>query len=136
MKSARKVKRARPVIEPGGVDEYIAASPKEARGKLSDIRTAIRSVTPGAIETVSYFEMPGYSYEGYVYNGMFAWFSFKAPFVRLHVRPEALVAHKEELEEFDTTRAVVSFPVGKKIPAALVKRLVRASLRSMKQASK
>jgi len=62
------------------------------------MRSAIREVAADAIETVSYFDMPRYSYEGYHYNGMFAWFGFKKPFLRLHVRPEALMNHNTELE--------------------------------------
>lgn len=51
-------------IVPGGVDEYIAKCPKGARERLREIRTAIRGATPGSTETVSYFQMPGYFYEG------------------------------------------------------------------------
>ncbi|MGE3261657.1 MAG: iron chaperone [Bacteriovoracia bacterium] len=122
-------------LKPGGVAEYIAACPKESRAKLKDIRSAIREVVCDAVETVSYFDMPGYSYDGYVYNGMFAWFSFKKPFVRLHVRPQALIKYKKGLEGFTTTRAIISFPVDKPIPKALVKKLVRASLKDMIDAS-
>jgi uncharacterized protein YdhG (YjbR/CyaY superfamily) len=118
------------VIKPGGVDEYIAAWPMEIQDKLRDMRAAIREAVPGSIETVSYFDMPGYSCEGYEYNGMFAWFSFKAPFVRLHVRPVALATYKKELEKFTQTKAIVSFPVEEPIPKALVKKLVKASLKA------
>lgn len=79
--------------------------------------------------------MPGYSYEGYEYNGMFAWFSFKAPYVRLHVRPQALNEHKRELAKFVKTKAVVHFPVDRPISKTLVMKLVRASIRDMKKAS-
>jgi uncharacterized protein YdhG (YjbR/CyaY superfamily) len=120
-------------IKPGGVGEYIAGCPKQVHGKLADVRAAIQAVAPDAIETVSYFNIPGYSYEGFDYNGMFAWFSFRAPFVRLHVRPQALLDHKKELEGCAATKAVVSFPAEGPIPKALVKRLVKASLRSMKE---
>ncbi len=130
MKNAKK--KSRP-IKPGGIDEYIAGCPEQVQGRLADMRTAIQAVAPDAIETVSYFDMPGYSYEGYEYNGMFAWFSFKVPFVRLHVRPQALVDHKKQLEGYPTTKAVVSFPVEKPIPKALVKKLVKSSLKSMKE---
>jgi len=63
---------------------------------------------------------------------MFAWFSFKAPFVRLHVRPQALVDHKKQVAGYPTSKAVINFAAEKPIPAALVKKLVRASLKSMK----
>jgi uncharacterized protein YdhG (YjbR/CyaY superfamily) len=97
------------------------------------MRATIQAVAPDAVETVSYFDMPGYSYEVYDYNGMLAWFSFKAPFVRLHVRPQAPVDHQRELEGYTATKAVVSFPAEKPIPKALVKKLVKASLKSMKE---
>ncbi len=122
-------------LEPGGVDEYIAECPKEVQGKLNEIRAAIRQVAPGSTETVSYFQMPGYSYEGFDYNGMFAWFSFKKPYVRLHVRPPVIQDHKRELEGYSTTKAIVSFSAKEEVPVALVKKLVKASLKAMRDKS-
>jgi hypothetical protein len=66
------------------VDKYIARCPKEAQGNLAKIRSAIRATTPGATERTDYFQMPGYSYPGYDYDGMFAWFSFRKSYIRLH----------------------------------------------------
>lgn len=77
--------------------------------------------------------MPGYSYEGYDYNGMFAWFSFKKPNVRLHVRPPAIQQQpKKDLAAYATTKALVIFSEDQEIPVALVKKLVRASVKLMK----
>lgn len=120
-------------VVPGGVDEYIEKCPKDVRAQLTEIRTAIQAAAPGSTETVSYFEMPGYFYEGYDYNGMFAWFSFKKPNVRLHVRPPVLEDHEKELGDYPSTKAIVSFPANKAIPAALVKKLVKASIKEMKR---
>ena len=120
------------IVKPGGVEKYITDCPKEIRGKLNELRSAIRDVAPDSVETVSYFDMPGYSYEGYDYNGMFAWFSFKAPFVRLHVRPEALASHKKDLVKYAKTRAIVSFPATEPLPTSLVKKLVKSSLEAMR----
>ena len=86
----RKASRKSRLIEPRGVGEYIEKHPKDLQHRLKEMRSAIRGAAPGSTETVSYFQMPGYFYEGYDYNGMFAWFSFRAPFVRLHVRPPVL----------------------------------------------
>jgi len=122
-------------VEPGGVVGYIAKCPKEAQGKLKKVRAAIRQVAPGSIETVSYFQIPGYSYEGYDYHGMFAWFSFRKPDVRLHLRPPVIEEHKRDLASYATTKAIVSFPVDKEVPIALVKKLVKASLKTMKAKS-
>lgn len=130
MKTTRPKAKSRK-IKPGGVDEYIAECPTEAQASLQTIRAAIREVAPDAVETVSYFDMPGYSYEGYEYNGMFAWFSFKAPFVRLHVRPEALTKIGKELTRYTKTKAIACFPMEKRLPKTLVKKLVNASLKDM-----
>jgi len=120
-------------IEPGGVDEYIKQCPKGIQPRLKDIRSAVRGAAPGSTETVSYFRMPGYCYEGYDYNGMFAWFSFKTPDVRLHVRPPVLEDNVKQLGDYATTKAIISFPANKAIPKALVQKLVKASIKVMKQ---
>lgn len=114
------------------VAEYIARCPKEAQGDLAKIRAAIRAAAPGATERTDYFQWPGYSYPGFDYDGMFVWFSFKKPCMRLHVRPTVIQEHRKELAGFATTKAIVSFPMGKPVPITLVKRLVKASLKAMK----
>jgi uncharacterized protein YdhG (YjbR/CyaY superfamily) len=115
------------------VDEYIARCPKEAQGDLAKIRAAIRMAAPGAVERTDYFRMPGYSYPGInYYDGMFTWFSFKKPHVRLHVPPSVIQKYKKELASYATTKAIVSFPMGKPAPMTLVKKLVKASVKAMK----
>jgi len=119
------------------VDEYIARCPKEAQGDLAKIRAAIRSAVPGAVERTDYFQMPGYSHPGLdYYDGMFTWFSFKNPHIRLHVPPPVIQKHRKELAGYATTKAIVSFPMGKPAPITLVKKLVKASLKAMKAKSK
>lgn len=115
------------------VDEYIAACPEESQDKLCEIRSLIQKAAPAALERMDYFDIPGYSYEGYDYNGMFAWFSYKKPYIRLHVRPPVLQDHAEEVSEYSVTKAIVSFPETNNIPAGLVKKLVKASIAVMKQ---
>jgi uncharacterized protein YdhG (YjbR/CyaY superfamily) len=124
----RKANSKSKVIVPGGVDEYIEKCPKGVQSQLRDIRIAIQGAAPGSTETVSYFRMPGYFYAGYDYNGMFAWFSFKAPYVRLHVRPPVLENNKKDLGDYATTKAI-----NRAIPKPLVKKLVKASIKEMKK---
>jgi uncharacterized protein YdhG (YjbR/CyaY superfamily) len=119
-----------------GVDKYIANTPKQVQSKLRQVRAAIRQAAPGAMERTDYFQMPGYSYEGYDYDGMFVWFSFKKPYVRLHLRPPVIQDHKSELAGCPTTKAIVSFPADSAISMPLVKKLVKASLKVMKDKSK
>jgi uncharacterized protein YdhG (YjbR/CyaY superfamily) len=80
--------------------------------------------------------MPGYSYPGLdYYDGMFAWFSFKKPHIRLHVPPSVVQEHRKELAGYATTKAIVSFPTDKPVSMTLVKKLVKASLKAMKDKS-
>ena len=117
------------------VDAYIANCPNEVQDELRKIRSAIRVVAPDAIERTDYFNIPGYSYEGYDYDGMFAWFSYKKPNVRLHVRPPVIEDHKRELVDCVTTKGIVTFPENKEIRITLVKKLVKASIKVMKNKS-
>lgn len=118
------------------VEAYIGGCPTDTRGKLKEIRAAIRKAAPGATETMSYFLIPGYSYPGYDYNGMFAWFDFQKSGLNLRVRPPVIQDHKKELKGYSTTKSVVRFPLDQKIPVTLVKKLVKASVRIMKEKSK
>lgn len=114
------------------VDAYIAKCPKNIQSKLKEIRAAVREAAPGAIETTSYFQMPGYLYPGYDYNGMFAWFGFQKSYIRLLLRPPTIQDHEKELAGYTTTKAAVHLPLDNKIPVPLVKKLVKASVRIMK----
>ena len=121
------------IIVPGGVDDYILGYPKSIQDKFVLIRSAIRKVAPDAVETVSYFGIPGYCYEGYDYNGMFAWFSYKAPYVRLHVRPPVAENHLNELEGCKITTGIIGFPETVELSPPLISKLVQASLDEMKR---
>lgn len=125
-----KTKKANPTLT---VPRYIASCPKNVQVTLRKVRAAIRSAAPGAKERTDYFNWPGYSYPGFDYDGMFAWFSYKQPSIRLHVRPPVIDDHKNQLRGYILTKAVVSFPDDRPIPLALVKKLVKASVAVMRK---
>ncbi len=125
--------KLRDPIVPGGVDEYISSYPAEVQQKLTTMRTTIQQVAPGAIETTSYFQIPGFSYPGYAYNGMFAWFSISNNYIRLHVIPPVIKDHAAELKGYKVTASIVSFPLDKELPVMLIKKLVKASIDVMKE---
>jgi uncharacterized protein YdhG (YjbR/CyaY superfamily) len=118
------------------VDAYIAKCPKSTHGKLKEIRAAIKEVAPGATETTSYFRMPGYYYPGYDYNGMFAWFGLQKSHISLLLRPPTIQDHEKELAGYATTKAAVHLPLDGRVPIPLVKKLVKASLKIMKDRPK
>ena len=114
------------------VDAYIARCPKKVQPKLREVRKVIRALVPDADEHISY-SMPGYSYEGYDYKGMFAWFGLQSEHIGLYLRPPTIKNHKRELAGYKTTKSAVHLQFDKKIPAPLIRKLVKASLKIMKE---
>lgn len=119
------------------VDAYISSAPEEMQAALTELRTIIHTVAPDATERTDYFDMPGYSYDQYnYYNGMFVWFSFKKPYVRLHILPSVIEKYKDEVKEYQLTKSIIGFKSGGKLPKALIKKLVKESGNALKTLSK
>jgi uncharacterized protein YdhG (YjbR/CyaY superfamily) len=118
-------------------DEYIASAPEDMRSALMELRSIIQKAIPEATERTDYFQMPGYSSDhSTYYNGMFVWFSFKKPYVRLHILPAVIENHKNELKEYQLTKSIIGFRINEKIPKSLVKKLIKESRNAMKVLSK
>ena len=115
-RSAAKGKRA-----PKNVDEYLAGVPESARSTLNKLRAAIRSaVPPEATETISY-GIPAFKYKG-----VLVWFAAFSNHYSLFPGASVLEAFKNELKDFSTSKGTIHFPSDKPLPAALVKKLVKA----------
>jgi len=106
------------------VDEYIARAPKDVQDKLEEIRVAIREVAPTALESISY----GIPY--YDYKGRLAWFGFAKAHIGLYIRPPIIAEHKSELADYETTKSTVRFPLNRKIPVRLIKKLIKARMKN------
>ena len=108
---------------PKNVDEYIARAPKEVQDNLKEVRVAIREAAPAAMESISY-GMPYYDYKGRL-----AWFGLAKAHIGLYVRPPVVEEHKNELADYETAKSTVRFPLDKKIPVQLIKKLVKARMK-------
>jgi uncharacterized protein YdhG (YjbR/CyaY superfamily) len=104
------------------VDEYLAGVPKEARATLEKLRKTIKAAAPMASEVISY-QMPMYKH-----HGMLVGFAAFKDHCSLFPGAAVIEAHKEELERYDTSKGTIRFPANKPLPAALVKKLVKARI--------
>ncbi len=108
------------------VDAYIASAPREARGRLKELRAAIKQVAPEAAESISY-KMPHYSY-----HGRLVWFASMKGYVGLYLRPPVIAEHARQLAAYKTTKSAVQFPLDEKLPIPLIKKLVKARMQKNK----
>jgi len=109
--------------KPKDVDAYIATAPKEVRRKLKEIRTVIRKAAPDAEERISY-GMPYYGYKGRL-----AYFAAFKKHIGLYVPTPVIEEHKSELTDYETAKATIRFPLKKKLPLGLIKKLVKARMK-------
>lgn len=106
------------------VDAYISQAPREVQEKLRELRTTIKSIAPEAVERISY-GMPNY---GSYKEGWVSFAYFKDHF-SLFVTPGVLDDLKDEVKDFRTGKATLRFPLDKKLPISLIKKLVKARVK-------
>jgi uncharacterized protein YdhG (YjbR/CyaY superfamily) len=103
------------------VDDYLARVPEPARSTLSKIRAAIRSAAPPeAVETISY-RIPAFKYKG-----VLVWFAAFSNHCSLFPTAAVIEEFKNELKGFSISKGTIQFPTDKPLPAALVKKMVKA----------
>jgi uncharacterized protein YdhG (YjbR/CyaY superfamily) len=109
---------------PKDVDEYLAGVPEPARSTLNGIRAAIRAAVPSeATEAISY-RIPTFKYKG----ALLAFGAFSNHCSLFPMSYAVIEAFKNELKDFHISKGTIRFPVDKPLPAALVKKLVKARI--------
>ena len=126
VKSANRSSAAKSNGVPKNVDEYLAGVPEPARSTLNKIRAAIRSaVPPDATETISY-RIPAFKHKG-----VLVWFAAFSNHCSLFPTASVIEAFKNELKGFSTSKGTIQFPTDRPLPAALVRKLVKARVAQM-----
>ena len=121
---AAKPKTARPrTAKPGTIDDYLATLSDNQRAALAKLRKTITAAAPQAEECISY-GIPAFRQ-----NGMLVGFGATANHCSFFLFSGSTVeAHQEELADHDTSKGTIRFPADKPLPAALVRKLVKARL--------
>lgn len=111
------------------VKEYLDSFPKETKEQLEELRSLIRKVVPKAEEVISY-NMPAYKtsrvlvyFAGYVHH------------IGFYPTSSPIRVFKDELTGYKTSKGAIQFPLGKKIPAGLVKRIVQFRIKEEEERS-
>ena len=109
------------------VDEYLSASPPNARKLLQQLRRTIRQVAPDAEEVISY-NMPAFKS-----NGMLAWYAAFNKHIGFYPMASGIMAFKEELKGYKTFKGAIQFPIDRSIPVELVKKIIQFRLEQNSQ---
>lgn len=105
------------------VDAYLAALPEAQRTALEKLRAAIKAAAPKAEETISY-QIPVYKQ-----NGPLVFFAaFKNHCSLFAVSKSIIETFSSELASFRTSSTTLHFTPEHPLPAALVRKIVKARI--------
>ena len=103
------------------IDEYLARVEPEQRGALEALRQVIRKAAPNAEEVITY-GIPAFRQHGFLVG-----FAASARHCSLHPMNGHTVADfAADLAGYSTSPGTIRFTPDKPLPAALVRRIVRA----------
>jgi uncharacterized protein YdhG (YjbR/CyaY superfamily) len=108
---------------PAAVDAWLAKLPKDQRAVLQRMREQVRAAAPMLVETIAY-GVPIF------YAGTTPLLGFNAfkHHVSVGVGSATIDAVRADLEGYDTAKDTIRFTADRPLPAALVKKIVKARL--------
>lgn len=103
------------------VDNCLSALPGKQKELMQSIRKTIKIVAPEAIELLSY-NMPAFKVHGRI---LLYYAAHKAHIGFYPGDSKTIEVFKEELVKFNTSKGTVQFPLDKKLPLGLIKKIVK-----------
>jgi uncharacterized protein YdhG (YjbR/CyaY superfamily) len=111
------------------VASYLAALPPDARKALKQVRATIRAAAPRAEEAFSY-RIPGFRID----DQPLVWYAaFKNHYSMYPIGAAITRSLAKDVEGYETSRGTIRFPLGEKVPVALVRKLVKARIAAVRQ---
>jgi len=107
------------------VDKYLAKVPEDARATLEKLRKTIRAAAPESVEAL-WYQMPTIKVDG---RPIMSFAAFKNHCSIFPMSYAFIRAHEDELKPFYTSKGTIRFTAAKPLPAALVKKLVKARIK-------
>ena len=109
---------------PASVEDYLSALPDDQRAALERLRKQIRAAAPGAVEQISY-KMPAFKLDG---RFLVSFAAFRDHCSLFPASFQVMEEMGEELRPFFSGKGTLRFTVDEPIPAALVKKIVKARI--------
>jgi len=119
---SRAKPKSKPRKPPASIDAYLAGVPGPYRAALERLRRDIRAAAPGSEECISY-GVPAFRRDGRV----LVWFAAATQHCSFY--PGAVIRDfEEDLAGYETRKGTVRFSPDAPLPAALVRKLVKARI--------
>jgi uncharacterized protein YdhG (YjbR/CyaY superfamily) len=109
--------------KPKSIDEYLEPLDRDKRGALQKLRRAIRAAAPRAEQVISY-GIPAFRLDG----KLLVAFGAAANHCALYPGALPIRVLAAELESYDTSKGTIRFDPAEPLPAALVRKLVKARI--------
>jgi uncharacterized protein YdhG (YjbR/CyaY superfamily) len=106
-------------VKPTTIEEYIESAPVESQEKLRQMHQCVRESAGGATESLKW-GMPAYSYQ----KILVTYAAFKHH-IGFYPMPSAIKAFAKDLKNYKTAEGSVQFPLDRKLPIALIKKIVK-----------
>jgi uncharacterized protein YdhG (YjbR/CyaY superfamily) len=110
--------------KPRTIDEYLAALSDDKRAALEKLHRAIKAAAPKAEECISY-QLAAFHLNG---RRLVAFGATASHCAFYPMSASTVEAHKDELKGFDTSKGTIRFQPDNPLPAALVRKLVKARI--------
>lgn len=112
------------------VDEYHALCADAVKPLLADLRETILKTSPDIIETISY-NMPAFKL-----NGVLVYYAAYKNHIGFYPTAKPMLVFKDELVDYKTSKGAIQLPLDKKIPKALIRKIVKFRITETKEKSK
>ena len=104
------------------IDEFISRYPKNVQAILQKIRKTVRQVCPDAQEKISY-GIPTFTFHGNLVH-----FSAYASHIGFYPGSSPILALKDDLAGYETSKGTIRFPIDKPIPYDLITKLTKLAV--------
>jgi len=101
------------------IDEYIMTFPNEVQSALKELREAIKTAAPDAVEKISY-QMPAFWQKGNL-----VYFAAYKKHIGFYPTAGGIEAFKKELSVYKGAKGSVQFPMDRPLPLELIRKIVK-----------
>ena len=108
------------IIKINTIDEYLLILPNDIAKKIQSIRQTVQSISPDAIEKISYW-MPAFKLN----KKILIYFAAFKNHIGFYPWPSTIEYFNKELISYKLSKWTIQFPINKTLPIELIKKIIK-----------